>query len=708
MADYFPLLSRTIASLGNSTAEQRQIVYERARSVVADQLSAIEPPMDSDAISRELKLFEACVMRLEHDMTALESIKPVELPSEQETRKHISARLSDLLAKAAAARAEAKQALLKSEISPSSDGEGAEKPAALKSSRPSVDRVPEPAKPTPSRSATPQVTERKPLVVPPAEPVDQPVDETLGETASVGLPDNGSKAEQDIKTTDTEILPPAPEGTADMTSEGTAAEAPSEASSEAVSEAELSSSASVLLEPASLEQEVEGRLSMLADAEMAAKAEADLPSPPQEPASSDPETIKNTDPEMGRPSAIPLPKSWLQKVQTVWSKRAIPASAEPGTSADADRVDAATADQAGTRDAQSEARLPSSEEAAQQSSALFVDEHFVGPVRPPITTNEGEEAAQDHPQADSIVFSDDAAQADTTLETPSDDTASTGLKPPVASEIELLDDGRPRLAQRRKRDRSLFRGVVMGVAFLSLIAAVAGTAWVLRDRPADFEQGSPATRSDLSRKITDRLPSDAVAAPAAGRDASGATADAAVAAGQRVIFFEEAVEGQPETAPVLGRVNWALETIRDQTGAGDVAVKAEIKGLNGSLTSATVVIKRNRDIGFPASHLIELAFVTPEQGGSGRVRDIGPPEMRAEEGLRGATLSGVPVPVTENVFLVGLTNLPDKIEQNRDLLRSRNWMMIPMRFASGRRAVLLLEKGLVGDRVLLDAFQAWK
>jgi PleD family two-component response regulator len=55
-----------------------------------------------------------------------------------------------------------------------------------------------------------------------------------------------------------------------------------------------------------------------------------------------------------------------------------------------------------------------------------------------------------------------------------------------------------------------------------------------------------------------------------------------------------------------------------------------------------------------------------------------------------------------------LVNLPDRIEQNRELLRNRNWIVIPMRFANGRRAVMMVEKGLVGDRVLLDAFQAWK
>jgi hypothetical protein len=170
MADYFPLLSRTIASLGNSTPEQRQIVYDRARSVVSDQLTAIEPPMDSDAIKRELSLFEAAVMRLEHDMQSLEAIKPQKLPAETETRKHISARLSALLAKAAAERAATTQNLLRRDIEPADpsaadgDATSGSGPQSHVTPRVTVERVPEPvirATPRPSAPMAPQVVERK-------------------------------------------------------------------------------------------------------------------------------------------------------------------------------------------------------------------------------------------------------------------------------------------------------------------------------------------------------------------------------------------------------------------------------------------------------------------------------------------------------------------------------------------------------------------
>ena len=158
----------------------------------------------------------------------------------------------------------------------------------------------------------------------------------------------------------------------------------------------------------------------------------------------------------------------------------------------------------------------------------------------------------------------------------------------------------------------------------------------------------------------------------------------------------------------MGQVSWSLDTIRDSNGVGDVAVKAEVKGLSGSLTGMSLSLKRNRDISFPASHLLEVTFSTPQASPNGQVRDIGLPEMRVDETTRGAALFGLPVPVTDNVFLVGLTNLPDRIEVNIDLFRSRKWLVVPLRFANGRRAALMVEKGLAGDRALLDAFQAWR
>ena len=84
------------------------------------------------------------------------------------------------------------------------------------------------------------------------------------------------------------------------------------------------------------------------------------------------------------------------------------------------------------------------------------------------------------------------------------------------------------------------------------------------------------------------------------------------------------------------------------------------------------------------------------------------PEMRNEETVRGTPLAGIAVPVTENMFLIGLSNLPADITRNIELLRQRNWLMTPLRFANGRRALLLFEKGPTGDRTVSDAFNGWQ
>ena len=672
MADYFPLLSRTIASLGNSTPEQRQIVYERARSVVADQLSAIEPPMDNDSIKRELSLFEASVMRLEHEMQSLEAIKPKKLTGETETRKNISARLSALLAKAAASRATTTQELLRRDIEPADRAEGSTE-ALSGLSTPSyatplvtVERVPEPV----SRAETRFQAPMAPQVVERNKSLPSTVDDFQLETA---LPQS-VQPEAQLAVTSLD----APEPSTGLEDKASVSPTPETEQSTVLADTDS--------------------LLAVADAPFEGKSEDKAPD--------------------GGPDHLPLaqPASqtshgslsrFMVKTQDFWQKK-------PSSTDGLDHV-ALPGGLAGPQEiqqpdllAQDSAPSPSRtvEEMPKAVLPSIAGEgEFAGPMLPMAEASETQDAdAIGGPTLAStdIVFSDDVVSTghDAQGELPLVSTP----KPAPASEIELLDDGRPRLAQRRKRDRGLFRGLVMGLAFVSVIGAVAGTAWVLRDRPADFEQGSTAARGDLSRKITDRLPSDPVVASSQPGEPVVAGGAGVALSGQRVMLFEEAVEGQPAPAPVVGRVTWALETIRDQTGAGDVAIKADIKALTGSLSAVVMVIKRAQNLGY----LIELTFVTPDSSPNGRVRDIDTPEMLADEGSRRTSLKGLSIPVTDNAFLVGLNNLPDQIEHNRDLLGSRNWIVIPMRFANGRRAELLVEKGLAGDRVLLDAFQAWK
>jgi hypothetical protein len=124
--------------------------------------------------------------------------------------------------------------------------------------------------------------------------------------------------------------------------------------------------------------------------------------------------------------------------------------------------------------------------------------------------------------------------------------------------------------------------------------------------------------------------------------------------------------------------------------------------------SLNLNMRRNLDQTLPASHTIELAFTTPPGDASREVRDVGLLQLKSEEAVRGAPVAGLPVPVKENLFLIGLSNLPADVERNTELMQRRNWIDLPVRSASGQRAIVSFEKGPAGDQVIRDAFQSWQ
>ena len=48
------------------------------------------------------------------------------------------------------------------------------------------------------------------------------------------------------------------------------------------------------------------------------------------------------------------------------------------------------------------------------------------------------------------------------------------------------------------------------------------------------------------------------------------------------------------------------------------------------------------------------------------------------------------------------------MQNNMALLQNEQWIDIPIAYASGRRALMSIEKGVPGDRVFKEAIEAWK
>ncbi|MBX3538318.1 MAG: histidine kinase [Chelatococcus sp.] len=288
---------------------------------------------------------------------------------------------------------------------------------------------------------------------------------------------------------------------------------------------------------------------------------------------------------------------------------------------------------------------------------------------------------------------------------------------------------RPRLAPvRPKRDwRSHMRTFVVTGVLAAVVAAIAGVAVVLRDRPVEIprEEEHAAPQEQGDGKFTERLggePAPAAPPPAAApaQTASPQPSPAqpqvpaqapqgGVAVAQRASLYEESPDN-PQAAPIVraGRTTWRIDSINPGQGEPlESVVHADVEIPEAGLTLA-LVLRRNRDTTLPASHTVELTFRNTSGDATRSVRDVGVMQLKADEGGRGTPLAGLPVPVTENIFLIGLSNLSADMERNASLLKSQAWIDLPLRFANGRRAVLAFEKGVSGDQAINEAFRLWQ
>jgi len=299
--------------------------------------------------------------------------------------------------------------------------------------------------------------------------------------------------------------------------------------------------------------------------------------------------------------------------------------------------------------------------------------------------------------------------------------------PPVEDpDVAVADAGagrqRPRIdvvPPRPARSRVL-RNVFVGGVLAVVIAAIAVAAFLLRDRPQILPSSGVDTadtrQPESEAKFGDRVGGDgAPASRAASRPDSGTlpraaapSNDATVSVAQRAELIEETAGGENAQPTLLqGRVTWRLDTVNGQQGQPlQTAVVATVTIPEASLT-LVMTIQRNLDTTLPASHTVNLAFTQTGEG-SRTIQDVGLLQAKDDQNARGSPVSGLPVRVRDNLFLIGLSSLPNDIERNTDLLLHKNWFDLALRYTSGRRAVLTFEKGATGAQVMQNAFDAWQ
>jgi hypothetical protein len=293
--------------------------------------------------------------------------------------------------------------------------------------------------------------------------------------------------------------------------------------------------------------------------------------------------------------------------------------------------------------------------------------------------------------------------------------ADPASSPPIA----------PPPAIRRGGTRN--RPLILAAGLGAIMVPVAIVAWLGRDRPPapvpDSARVQSAPPASGDSKIADRMggeaprPTDRAPAPAApppavsrpettpARNAPAPIVQPDLAVAQRAIMIEESPADPQQPKISTGRALWRVDAINAGQGQPLETVVRAMVEIPEAAMSLTMLLRRNLDPAFPASHTIELTFTSTDPART--VRDVAPPQLKADETARGVPLAGLSVPVKENIFLIGLSDLRGDIERNSELLLRRNWIDLPIRFASGQRAALSFEKGVSGERVMAEAFRQW-
>ncbi len=181
----------------------------------------------------------------------------------------------------------------------------------------------------------------------------------------------------------------------------------------------------------------------------------------------------------------------------------------------------------------------------------------------------------------------------------------------------------------------------------------------------------------------------------------------ALAVGQKAIFYEERTNTAQGSAEP-GNIVWSL--VQESPGGEappEPAIRAEAN-IPGKNVQLRMTIRRNNDTTLPASHIIELIFLTPEGFEGGSIDNILRIAMKASEQDAGNPLIGIPAKIADGFFLVALNDTKADEQANLTLLRNQDWIDIPVVYKSGRRALMTMEKGIPGDKVFDEALKAWQ
>lgn len=210
-----------------------------------------------------------------------------------------------------------------------------------------------------------------------------------------------------------------------------------------------------------------------------------------------------------------------------------------------------------------------------------------------------------------------------------------------------------------------------------------------RNRAAEWLQEHTAvsqTAAGLAPAAPDQQPS-----PAEAQDTSTAKA----------IFYPQ--EGETDSGnSTRGAVTW-----RRLEKDGEPPVILARIDLPQPSFSLEMTISKNTDAYLPATHLVEITISGATALSDVPVDRIPALLLKADEKSTGTALVGAGVQVTDTIYWLALSEVPETAWRNIALLRSSTWFEMPIEFKDKSRSLIVFEKGPAGRRIVESVIADW-
>lgn len=273
-------------------------------------------------------------------------------------------------------------------------------------------------------------------------------------------------------------------------------------------------------------------------------------------------------------------------------------------------------------------------------------------------------------------------------------------------------------AIREKKRSGKKRLLTAGGIIVAILCIVAAIVWFLTGFLRQEERTPVASESDgeiisanhsqakRSAKITNRLmpngqetnPGSAEGQGIPGGGMSETIASRPVSQAAEAVFYEARTSLLPETLE-KGSVKWSLLQEKTKDSKEEMAIRGDVS-IPGKDMMLRMTIRHNTDPSIPATYLIELIFIVPENFDGGAVDRVGQLLFKASEQSTGQELHGtVPFRIDDNFFILAMNAPKPFLSRNLNIMRQLPWMKLNIAYKNGRVGEFSLAKGEEGDAI---------